>query len=119
MDARCTSIGQNHQCKGKFDARVEASILFGYCRGDAYRILLSASNNILETKDVQFTEGFMAPVESHRENLIVFDIENNKIILNVLDDSIHVMCEETAPEADIPIHTGISTPKDGTQDNEY
>lgn len=41
-----------HARSGKFDARAMPGMLVGFCKGDAYRILIPGTQKNTETKDV-------------------------------------------------------------------
>lgn len=63
------------------DERVQAKMLVGCIRGSAYWILLKASNNIIEGRDVKVLENF-EPCIRERSNGIAFHHSEGRILFD-------------------------------------
>lgn len=71
---------------GKFDSRSEEGILVGYCRGNAYRILMNGSNRIIESKDVTFDENIVGKSNELTNEMVEFDVEMDTEISDLNDN---------------------------------
>lgn len=68
---------------GKYDRRAKEGVLVGYCKGDAYKILLDNTNRVVESKDETFEE-WLAHVESYLKECMLFGEAVREILLDEL-----------------------------------
>lgn len=65
--------------KGKFESRCEVGTLVVFCGEDAYRVLMSANNTMVESKDMKFNEASKKAKVRNNEKCIDFDIQDTGI----------------------------------------
>lgn len=118
-----------HARSGKFDARAVPGMLVGYCKGDAYRVLISGTQKITETKDVTFDESVSGSTDD-RENYIEFDMADPKIIFDDrphsesdnIEESREVSSNNETETQEVPIlHNTTQAedePRDGNVDDD-
>lgn len=72
---------------GTLDPRAEEGIFIGFCKGDAYCMLLSDGATIIAPKDVTIQEGLNKMDTLKSENVIEFEYSDGRVIF---DDKVQI-----------------------------